>query len=137
MRDIIMVSSDAVDNEWMLAVTRRYFDTKLHVRAFMLVREHFPHVVQQRSATRHRDIESELRGHDSGKPRNFLRVMQDVLPVARPPSHAADELDDLLMQAVNSAGIRGTLASVDDSRIHLFARFSDDFLDTTGMNATI
>jgi len=49
--------------------------------------------VQQRTALRHRDIEPKLGGHDARQVRNLLRVLENVLAVARAPFHPADQLD--------------------------------------------
>src|SRR4051794_25517076 len=97
------MSGDAIDDKRMLAVARRHFYAELDVGSFVLVRENFADVVQQRSAARHRDVKSELGSHDSCKPRDFLGVVEDVLAVARPPSHAPDQANDFLVETMNAA----------------------------------
>ena len=81
--------------ERMLAVARGHLHAELDVRALVLVREHLADVVQQRAALRHGDVEAELRRHDPGEVRHLLRVVKDVLSVARPVLHAPDEPNEL------------------------------------------
>src|SRR4051812_34281075 len=106
---------DAIDHERMLTISRRHLDAELHVSAFVLVSENFSHVVKQRTTTRHRDIQSELGSHYSREPRNFLRVIQDILAVAGSPAHAADQLDHFGMETVDSARIRRALTCINDT----------------------
>src|SRR5262245_48678134 len=101
----------------MLAVFRCYFNAKLNVRAFVLVRQHFADVVQQRTALCHRYVEPELRSHDASEEGNFLRVVQNVLTVTRSPLHPTDQLDQLWMKSGDTGLVRGLLAGFDDTGV--------------------
>src|SRR5687767_10312577 len=137
VRHVVVVRGNAVDHERMFAVAGCHLHAELHVSSLVLVRQHLAHVVEKRTASRHRDVEAELGSHDAGEPCHFLRVVEDVLTVARAPPHAADELDDLLMESVYSAGVCRALTSVDDSDVDFLTRFRNDFLDATRMDAAV
>ena len=107
---------------------------ELHVRALVLVREHLPDVVEECAALGHRDVETELRRHDPREERDLLGVGENVLPVARAPLHAADELDELGVQSRDSCLVRSLFTGLDDPGVHLAPRFVDDFLDATRVN---
>jgi hypothetical protein len=132
-----MVCRDAIHDERILAILRGHLDAELNVGALVLVRQDLADVVQQRASARHVHVETELGSHDTSKPRHFLRVLKDVLAVARSPSHATDELHELRMQTVNTCVVRRLLASLDDLRLDFLARFVDDFFDATWMNAAV
>src|SRR5260221_424739 len=137
VRHVIVVGRDAIHHERVLTVLRGHLDAELHMRALVLVREHLADVVQQRPALRHGHVEIQLRGHDAGEMRDFLRVIQDVLPVTRPPFHAPDELDELRMQSVNASGVRRLLTGLHDGDVDLALRLVDHFLDAPGMDAPV
>src|SRR2546423_5904899 len=105
--------------------------------SFMLVRQDFADVVKQRATAREVDVECELGGHNPGEPGYFLRVIEDVLSVTRSPTHAADQLDQFRVESVNAAFVRRLLTGFDNRGVDFLARFVDDFLDTTGMNAAV
>ena len=132
-----MVRGNAIHDERILAVLGRHLDAKLHVRSFVLVGEHLTDVVQQRSPLREDDVESELARHNAGKPRHLLRVLQNVLAIARSPMHSSDKLDQLWMQSVDSRLVRRLLADLDNLSIHFLAGLIDDLLDPTGVDAPI
>src|SRR5436190_19032206 len=96
-----MMRGDAVHDHRILAVFSRHLDAELDVRPFVLVRQHLADVVQKRPALREVDVETELARHYPREPRDFLRVLENVLAVARAPMHASDELHELRMQTVN------------------------------------
>src|SRR5688572_1032146 len=114
MRHVIVVSRDTIHYKRVLSVASRHLNAELHVRALVLVREDLPHVVKQRAAARHRDVETKLGSHYSGQPGNLLRVRQNVLSVARSPAHSSNQLDELWMEAVNPARVSRALAGIDD-----------------------
>src|SRR5436190_2774602 len=137
VRHIVMVRRDAVHHHRILPVLRRDLDAELHVCAFVLVREDLADVVQQRAAFGHGEVEPELGGHDAGKPRHFLGVLENVLAVARPPMHPADQLDDFRMQAVHAEFVRGLLPELHDVLVDLALRLVDEFLDASRMDAPV
>src|SRR5689334_5949875 len=64
-------------------------------------------------------------------------MLKNVLAVARPPMHAADELDELRMQAMNPRLVRGRLADLEDLCVDFLARLVDDLFDAAWMNTSI
>ena len=123
--------------ERMLAVPRRDLDAELHVRALVLVRQHLANVVEQRAALRHDHVEPELGGHDAGEMRDFLRVMKDVLTVARAVLHATDQADELDVEPVRAHLVRRLLAHVLDGGVDFLPRLLDHFLDAPRMDASV
>src|SRR6185437_4437517 len=121
----------------MLVILGCHLDAKLYVRALVLVRQHFPNVVEQRASARHRHVESKLRGHDAGQPGHLFGMLENVLAVARAPAHPADQLDELGMQAVNAGVVGRLLARLDNLRLDLLSRFVDDFFDSPGVDAAV
>src|SRR5215213_3454894 len=134
---VVVVGRDAVHYEWMLPVLRRHLHPELDVRALVFVRQHLAHVVQQRATLGDGDVQSQLRSHDARKVGDFLRVLKDVLAVARAPLHPPDELDELRMEAVHTGVVRRLLACLDDLDVDFLLRLVDDLLDPAGVNPTV
>src|SRR3954471_10156879 len=114
-----MMRLDRVDDGVALAVAARELSGDRGVRAFDLVGQRFAEVVQERGAARSLDAGAELRRHDSGEVHDLQRVLEDVLPVARPEAEPAENLDELL---VDGAAIRledGLLPGMDDVLVDL------------------
>ena len=132
-----MMRRDAIHHQWILAVLRGHLHAQLYVRALVLVREHLAHVVQQRAALGHCHIQPELGRHDAGKVGHLLRMLQNVLPVARAPLHAPDELDELRMQSVHTRIVCRLFAGLDDGRVDFLLRLVDDFLDAARMDPAV
>jgi hypothetical protein len=99
--------------------------------------DRFSQVVQQtRSFSRH-DVDAEFRGQKPGDVRDFYGVVQYVLPVTRPVSLTADELDDLAVQAVYARLECRAFALGLDGRVHFFLGLLDHFLDSSGMDTAV
>src|SRR5712692_4809550 len=81
VRHVIVMGGDAVDDGGMLAVLGGDVDADLDMGAVVLVREHLPDVVQQGPALGELHVELQLGGDHAGEPGDFLRVLEDVLPV--------------------------------------------------------
>src|SRR6478672_4976620 len=64
-------------------------------------------------------------------------MIQDVLPITRPPPHASNELDQLGVEAMDSTLVSGLLTRLDDRGIDFLTRFVDALLDAAGVDATI
>src|SRR5262249_35177165 len=94
-------------------------------------------IVKQRTAARHVDVEAELRGHDPREPGDFLRMLENVLPVARSPAHSADELHEFGVQPVHAGVICRLFSRLEDLRVDFLTRLRDDFLDSTRMNSPV
>src|SRR5215203_4902225 len=127
VRHVVVMGRDAVHHERMLAVLRRHLHPELDVRSLMLVRQHLAHVVQQRATLGHGDVQAQLRSHDAGEVGDLLRVLKDVLAVARTPLHPPDELDELRMEAVHAGVVRRLLTGLDDLGVDFLLRLVDDF----------
>src|SRR5438876_571439 len=137
VRRVVVVRGDAVDHRRMLAVLGRDFHAQLDVRAIMLVRENLADVMQQRAAFGELGVELQLGGDDPRKPGDFLRMLEDVLPVRRAVAHPADELHELRVHPLDARLVHRLLAGLDDRRFDLDARLLDHFLDAARVDAPV
>src|SRR6185437_5266188 len=137
VRHVVMVRRDAVDHHRMLAVLGRHLDAELHVRAFVVVRHDLADVMQERAPLGERHVELQLGRHHPGEPRDFLGVLEDVLPVGGPVLHPAHELDQLGVEAVDPGVVRRLLPRLDDAGVDLFPGFVDDLLDAPRVDPAV
>src|SRR6266480_200659 len=135
--DVVVVRRDAVDDDRVLAELGRHLDAKLDVRAVVLVREHLADVVQQGAALGELDVELQLGRHNAGEPGDFLRVLQDVLPVRRAVAHPPHQLYELRVHALDARLVHRLLARLDDPGLDLGPAFPDDLLDPPGVDAPV
>src|SRR4029077_799149 len=129
--------SNAVDDGRVLAVLRRYLHAELDVRAVVLVRQHLADVVQQRAALRELDVELQLGGDDPREPGNFLRVLENVLPVRGAVAHPAYELHQLRVHALDAGFVHGLLARLEQRTVDLGARLVHHFLDPARVDTPV
>ena len=80
-----------------LAVLAEEVDAELEMRALQIAIDRLADVVDERGAHGDLRVEAELPRHDAGEERDFLRVVQHVLPVAgaelEPPHQPVDVRD--------------------------------------------
>ena len=137
MGHVVVVRGDAIDHDRVFAVLRGHFDAQLHVGAVVLVREHFADVVQQPAPLGEVRVELELRGHHSGEPGHFLRMVEDVLPVGRAVLHPPHQLDHLRVHPLDARVVDRPLPRLGDRRRDFVACFLHHFLDAARVDAPV
>ena len=90
-----MVSFDSVDDRFALFVFLADIDADRNVAALDLVVDGLADIMQETGALCGVYINAQLCGNKAGNVRDFDRVLQDVLTVARAVFHAAEQLYDL------------------------------------------
>src|SRR3954453_13623984 len=107
------------------------------MRALDLVRQRLADVVQEGRALRGLHARLQLGGHDPGEVDDLERVLEDVLPVARPEPEAAEDLDQPLVD-VAAVGLEdGLLAGLLDDLFDLRLRLVVHLLDPRRMDAAV
>src|SRR3989454_4577728 len=119
---VVVMGGNAVDDGRVLAVLRGHLHAELDMRAVVLVRQHLADVVQQRAALRELDVEPQLGGDDPREPGNFLRVLENVLPVRGAVAHPAHELHQLRVHALDAGFVYRLLARLEQRAVDLGAR---------------
>ena len=94
-------------------------------------------VVQKPAALRHRYVDAQLCRHDAGKLRDFNRMIEHILPVARTIFQTSQELHKLGVQAVYARIERCLFSGFLDALVDFAFRFVHHFLDTRGVNAPV
>ena len=107
------------------------------MRALQVAVDRLADVVQERGARRDVAVEAELLRHDAGEERDFERVVQDVLPVARAELQPAHEAEDLRMEVVEPELERRGLAFLADRLLHLRLDLLDHLLDARRVDAAV
>ena len=132
-----MVRGDAVDDLRALVIALGHLHAQLDVRALQLVIDGLADVVQQARALGKRHIRAQLRGHQAGEVGHLDGMLEHVLSVAGAVAHAAEQLDELMVDAVHVRLEHGLLAGLADLVVHLAAGLFDHFLDARRMDAAI
>ena len=107
------------------------------MRALELVVDGLADVMQQAGALGQRHVGAQLRGHQAGQVGHLDGVLEHVLAVARAVSHAAQELDQFVVDAVHVGLKDRLLAGLADLVVHLAAGLLDHFLDAGRMDAAV
>ena len=111
--------------------------TDLNVAALNLVVDGLADIMQQACAACRNRIEAEFAGHHAGNVCHLDGVLQDVLTITGAVAQAAENLDQLRMNAVD-AGLEGsTLAFALDDLLNLTASLVNHFLNASRMNTTV
>ena len=97
-----MVGLDGVDDLRVLAVFFADVDADLHVASLDLVVKGLADVMQQAGTAGQLNVDTQFASHQAGQPGNFQRVAQHVLAVTGAVLQAADELDQVGVQAVDT-----------------------------------
>ena len=109
----------------------------LNVAAFNLVVDGLADIMQQTCTACRNRIEAEFAGHHAGNVCHLDGVLQDVLTITGAVAQAAENLDQLRMNAVD-AGLEGsTLAFALDDLLHLAASLVNHFLNAGRMDTTV
>ena len=105
--------------------------------ALHLVVDRFSEIVQQTGPLGRGHIDAELRGHQACDMRHFDGVIQNILAIAGTILLAAQELDQLRMQAMHAGLKDGALALLLDDQIDLPPGFFHTVLDAGGVNPAV
>src|SRR5215831_4175098 len=135
--DLVVVGLDRVHDRGRLAIPACVLCREQRVRAFDLVCERLPDVVQERCALSRLHARLQLRRHDPREMDDLERVLEDVLPVAGAVAEPSEDLDELL---VDVAAVRledGLLAGLADEVVDLGLRLVVHLLDPRGMDAAV
>ncbi len=107
------------------------------MRALDLVGQRLADVVEHCGALRGLHVRLELGRHQPGEVNDLERVLEDVLPVARPVVEAAEQLHDLLVE-VAAVGLEDSLlAGLLDVLVHLRLRLVVHLLDPRRLDAAV
>ena len=135
--NVAVVSFDGVDNGFGFLVLSCDVDADGDMAALDLMVDGLADIVQQACALCDVHIDAQLRGHKTGEVGDLDGVVEHVLAVAGAVLHAAEQLDDLGVQAVDIRLERGALALGLDSRVDFLLRLGDHFLDTRRVDAAV
>ena len=109
----------------------------LDMAALDLVVDRLANVMQQACAARLNRVETQLARHHAGDVRDLDRVLKNILAVARAVAQAAEDLDQLGVDAVD-AGLEGSaFALALDDLLDLAAGLFDHFLNACRMDASV
>ena len=132
-----MVGQDAVDDVRALFVFAGDVGADLGMGAFHLVVDGLADVMQQAAALGQGDVRAQLGCHDAGQMGHFDGVLEHVLAVGGAELQAAQQLDQLGVQAVD-VGIEGGLfALLPDALLHLAAGFFHHLFDAARLDAAV
>ena len=134
---IIVVGLDAVDNGLRLLIFAGDVDTDGDVAALDLVVDGLAQVVQQTRTLGDVHVSTEFGGHEARHMGDLYGMVQHVLAVARAVLHAAQELDNLGVQAVDIGLEHGALAFGLDGGVDLLLGLGNHFLNPGGMDTTV
>ena len=126
-----------VDDFEAFAVPPREFRADGGMAAVHLVIGRLADVVQQTATSAERAVEADFLGEHAGEKRDFDRVSQDVLRVARAELEPAEVRDQFLVQAGNVRLLSRLLAQLANVGVHFQVGFLDDFLNAGRMNSAV
>ena len=109
----------------------------LDVGALYLVIDRLADVVEEGAGLRDRDIRAELFGEHAGDVRHLDRVLEHVLPVARPEVEPAEDGENARVEVEHTDLVGGLLTLILDDGVHLLARLLDLVLDAGRLHAAV
>ena len=132
-----MVALHPVDDGLVLPVLLQDLPAELEVRALLLAVDGLADVVQEPRSLGDGDVRAELAREVARGPADFLRMLEDALPVARAVLQPAEELHDLGVQVGDAELERRGLAGRLDVLPELLADLLDDLLDAGRVDAPV
>jgi hypothetical protein len=127
--DLVVMGLDRVHDALALAIALRELRGDARVRPLDLVRHRLADVVQERRAPRRLHARLELGRHDPGQVDDLERVLEHVLPVARPVAQAPEDLHQLLVEVaavrLEDCLLAGLAHQLVDLRLRLVVRLLD------------
>ena len=134
---IAVVGLDGVNDGLRLLVLSGDIHADGDVAALYLVVNGLAQVVQQTGPLGHVHIHAQLGGQQPRDVGHFDGVVQHVLAVAGAVSHAAQQLDDLRVQAMDIGLEHGPLTLGLDDGVDLFLGLGYHFLNAGGVDAAV
>ena len=107
------------------------------MRALGLVVNALADIVQEARALGQRHVRAQLGGHHAGQVADLNGVLEHVLAVAGAVAQTAQDLDQLMVDAVLVRFKDGLFARLADLLIHFLAGLLHHFLDAGGMDAAV
>ena len=135
--DVHVVRRDRQEDRLALAVLAQEVEAELEVRALQVAIDGLADVVEEGRAGRHLAVEAQLLRHDAGEERDFLRVVQDVLPVAGAELQSSHQPQHFGMQVEEPELEGGGFAFAADRLLHVRLHLLDDLLDPRRMDAAV
>ena len=135
--DVVVVRHDAVNNRVGFVILLRQFRADGHMGSLDLVVDGLADVVQKARALGERDIRAQLGGHDARQVADLDGVPKHVLAVGGAVAHAAQQLHQLRMDAVQIRLEDGLLAGLADLVVHLALGLLHHLLDAGGVDAAV
>ena len=135
--DLVVVGLHRVGDGLGLAVAAGEVAADERVRALDLVADGLADVVQQRGAARGLGRGAELLGHHRGEVGALDRVREHVLAVARAVLEAAEDADQLGVEALDVGVQRGLLAGFHDVGLEFRFRLVVGLLDPGRVDAAV
>ena len=134
---VAVVGLDGVDDFLGLLILAGDVDADGHVAALDLVVDGLADIVQEAGALGGGHVDAELGSEQAGNVRNLDGVVEHILAVTGAVLHAAEQLDELGMQAVDVCLENGALALGLDGGVDLLLGLGDHFLDAGGVDASV
>ena len=134
---VAVVCFDRVDDLFGLLVLAGKVNADGHVASLNLVVDGLAEVMQQAGTLGRGNVHAELGSEQTGDLGDLDRVVEHVLAVARAVALAAEELDEIGVQAVDIRLKYGALALFLDGLVDLALRLGDHFLDAGGVDAAV
>ena len=132
-----MVGLDGVDDLGVLLVLAADVHTDLHMAALDLVVERLADIMQQTGTAGQRDVHAHLACQQAGQPGHLHAVGQSILAEAGAVLQAADELDEVGVQAMDAKLHHGLLALALHLQFQIVAALLHRFLDAGGVDAAV
>ena len=127
--DVPVVRGDGLADLLRLPVFLGQLDAELGVRPFRIPVDGLADVVEEARPQGDVRVEADLPGHHGREHGHFLRVLEDVLAVARPVPELAQELDELGMDVPDLELEDGRFALLFDLHLEVGLDRLDDVLD--------
>ena len=134
---IVVVRHDAVDHFVALVELLGQIRADGHVRALDFVVDGLADVVQKAGPLGELHIRAQFGGHDARQVGDFDGMFEHVLAIAGAVAHAAQQLDQFVMDAVHIGFEHGLFARFADLVVHFAAGLFDHFFNAARMNAPI
>jgi hypothetical protein len=128
---------DRLQDRFCLAVLPQKIESELEVRALQVPVDGLANVVQECCPRGDVAVEPELLRHDARKKRDFLRMTEDILPVARTELQPPHQAQHFGMQVVQPELECGRFPLLADGFLHVRFDFFDDLLDPRRMDAPV
>ena len=132
-----MVSLDSVDDRFAFLVLLCDINADGNVAALDLVVYGLADIMEKSCALCGVDVDAQLRCDETRDMADLDGVLKHVLAVAGAVLHAAEELDDLLIDTVDIGLEHGSLALRLDGGVDFLLSLGDHFLDAGGVDPAV